>query len=617
MNGFLLQVTAGKESTLAKPVPEGIYSQPDTLKIFPGICLHTWGNDSGDIHFSLNKNKSILILSGYISEMHGLSNYSNQQDVCDKLRAHLDNNNICDDLTELLPSLYGSFAIAYVRFQENTIYTITDRISSRLLWEHSGDSGFYLSTHAVSIARSIPKPEYDPAGLGGYLLYSAPIDLSRGLFSEIYCQQEGVIFKRDLNGKCLQKIDWYQFKHRPDNKIDLRSWIEMTSNTFIRAAERVLKTSSKPLIFLSGGVDSRITSAAITAAGGKPVFCTLADSVNIETRVASAVGKLFGFPHEIVMRNEEWYLNQISNSMFQSHGVYTWTHSHFAQAYEKLEQSSGVDSALLGDYCEAFSKAFCSVDEAHHSVLWKEQEFYDLFDELPLPNYRPVNKKSTMGLLQRDFHGEIKQQMENLIKARYQKISNVSEDPTIVGDHFFRWQKASALATFQMFNDLRSAGPEKNLMFDNDLHQLLEIMPASVRFENNLGSKILRHLSPRASFIPNSNTLLPLLFPAFFHKIAQNTKPVLGKIKRKFVSNTYKTTGSWQHLPLLYSKNQNWKKSIEAHLFDSRNFLPPHLFSYPAIEKCWQNYCAGDLALHSDIEKLFGLSVLGSLIERS
>ena len=318
---------------------------------------------------------------------------------------------------------------------------------------------------------------------------------------------------------------------------------------------------------------------------------------------------------EVVLRDNEWYLRGISQAMFNSDSVYSWIHSHFREAYTTLQATHKVDAAILGDFCEAFSKLFVTVP-AQRKQCWKTDDFLAEFDNLPLPNYRPANRAATLALFKEDVRSTAIESMQKDIAKRYTDAATVATDPLIVGDYFFRWQRVSCLATFQMFNDVRGAGPERNLMFDKDLHQLLEIMPAKIRAQSNLGSRIVNKIRPKAAWIPNANTLLPLPFPQAAHALSKAMRPKLGKLRRLLFSDTYRTTASWPHLPMLYAGHPAWKKHIEERVFDKR-LLQGELFDHKAIEKCWCDFCSGDLSRHADIERLLGLAELSSVLQQT
>ncbi|MFT5700541.1 MAG: hypothetical protein ACI8ZB_003415 [Desulforhopalus sp.] len=614
MQGFLLHSSATPLSHCQPSLPHS-FSQltADQLELSPHISLSIWGNAAlkSDIYISLKKEQSLLIMNGYFTETEILPPSSSQQAACEELHRYIEKKCSMDEVQTLVDSINGSFSFLYVSINEMTTWTITDRLASRPLWVSRKDNELRISSHAVAVARHANLESYSPGSLASYLLYANQVTPTQSLFAGVECQKEGTIVKSSP-GQQSEEETWYNFEHVADEGHSVAFWAKCVSESLVNSASRLLKTTENPVLFLSGGVDSRLVGAALIAAGGSPLLCTLGDSYNLEVKIATAVAKAFECRHKIILRDDEWYLRVIENAMYSSNGMFSWNHSHFSEAYLRLQKEYGVDAAILGDLSEAFSKVFISLPEKR-TQLWTEEEFVSEFDTLPLANYRPENRLRSLSLLNNDFRVEAEKQLDENIRCRYRRVTGVSKDPQIVGDFFFRWQTTQCLPTFQMFNDVRSAGPERNLMFDNELHKLLETMPSNIRNSKNLGSKVVHKILPKAAWVPNANSLIPLHFPGQLHSLAEVIKPSLGKIRRKLFSNSYQTTASWPHLPLLYAGNDQWKKRIEERIFDS-SLLPKDVFEQQAIEACWKDFCGGDLTLHSDVERLLGLAELRRLL---
>lgn len=613
MKGYLLFITDSSDSFAVQDLEipgheDGrLVPQVHTDK----VSLFSWGSSLGDVNFSIRKNESLLILNGYITAAPKLANFSNQQKVCDLLREHLDANNPLQEFISITPQLHGSFSLVYVKLKENTAYAVTDRIASRAVWVKKNNGTLIVSSLATSIAKVTKASEYDLAGLGSYLLYSCPIEPTRSLYDGIRAQREGRI--RVLQPSTDEREHtWYQFRHEPNHSLSYKQWVNLAAQRLQEAASRILTISKNPMVFLSGGVDSRLTAAALCAVGGKPLCVTLGDSVNLEVKVARRVAAALGCPHEIIIRDPHWYLRGLSSAVFESNGCYLWTHSHFHEAYRKCQEKFRIDSALVGDFGEAFSKLLCSVDDARTSV-WSEDEFITSFDQLLLPAYRPVDRAKTLRLLHSDVSDFVQKELRMDIQQRYSDVSRVSSDPKIVADYFFRWQSASCCPTFQIFEDLRSAGPERNLMFDQGIHDLLEVLPSTLRNKANLGASLISKLHGRAGNVINANTRLPLSFPSSFHVLVGDLRYRIAKLRKAYIANTHRTYGSWSYLPRLYTDDPLWRRSIEDILYNHENF-PSDIFNPTAIETCWKNFCHGDLSLSKDIESLVGLGTLKQYI---
>ncbi len=565
-----------------------------------------WGPTPGDIFYSRNGDISCLILNGYIAVAEIISPFSSQQEVSDLLLKALDEDHSIDRCCHIAEQIYGSFSIIYVNFAEQKIICLTDRMSSRPVWCKEAQASFFVSSNPNAIASIGNIQDYDLGALGAILLYGGPVDPCKSIYKGIVAFEQGSVNIIE-NSKKQKKCRWYIYKHKPNATISYNEWVEIASKSLQNAARRILKTCSSPIIFFSGGIDSRLTASAFRSVGGDPLLVTLCDGENLELKVAKKAAMALDCRHHIIMRDKHWYLKNITKSVFDSGGSFLWTHGHFSNAYNKMLTDFTVDAALLGDFCEAFSKLFCVVPDVT-IPMWSLEEFLANFDKLHLPFYRPTHREITLNLINPEVRLELEKHLQNDIVSRFNQICNSSDDPRIVADFFFRWEYAATLATYSMFLNLRSAGPERSIMFDKEVHNLFEILPSSMRYGANLGACIIKKLWPAAAKVANANTLLPLCWPMVLHRTSKVFKPLLGKIRRFFFENSYKTTGSWQKKSILYVNDPEWKMFFEKMLLDDSNFNKD-IFDTKQIENHWINFCGGNSSLAGDLEKIihFGL----------
>jgi hypothetical protein len=369
----------------------------------------------------------------------------------------------------------------------------------------------------------------------------------------------------------------------------------------------VTRQNEKVVILFSGGVDSRLTAAAFKAAGANPLLLTLGDAKNLEARVAEQAAKAMGLDHVIILRDPEWYLRSLPKAIFETGGTFVWTHGHFSEAVSKIQQDHRADAFLLGDFCEAFSKLLCA-DELGRSSIWTPEEFVREFDRTRPPLYRPKARARTLGLLNARIRREVEESLAHDIERRFERLCDISTDPRILVDQFARSNSAATISTFYMFLDVRSRASERNLMFDADVHELLETLPARVRERANLGALLVKRLAPRAARVVNSNSLLPICWPLAAHRLTKRCKPILGKARRFVLGNSHRTTGAWPEKAALYVTNENWRRSFEA-IVEDGDLFPDDIFDLAQVRECWRALVNGQKDRAADIEKLvqFGL----------
>jgi len=576
-----------------------------------GGQIALWGGAVGDVHFIQDTDNSSLTLVGSVDEIEGWVGAGTHREICSYLIKEIGN---CESLAEigaLALRFKGSFALFHRNARNGSTVCISDRLASRPLWTGRTNGGWIISSHVMAAALSAGITQFSPAGLGAFLLYAGPIDPTRSLFEGLTAVPAGSVVRLLPSGQtdCLR---WYQFRHQPDVEMSYSEWVDLISDRLVRAAQRNMRHCHQPAVFFSGGTDSRLMAAAMKAAGSSPVLLTLSDGPNIETRVAIKAARALGLEHRVITRDPHWYLRSLRRAVYETGGIYLWTHGHFAAAAREAATRFGVDAFVLGDFCEAFSKLFCATDRRTGS-LWSVAEFLEAHDSIRLPLYRPQSREQTLTVLNQRIRRDVDQMLREQIVRRYEHLRTLAEDPKIVGDLAFRWESVGLLPTFFMFQDLRSAATERNIMFDPDVQSLLERLPSTMRDGRNLGAQVIKRLCPRAAWVVNSNSLVPMFWPPVLHKTAKQVKPWLGKARRAIQGRTHRTTGSWQERAPLYCADPQWRALVES-VLERLDRFDGDLFDRDRVRGVCQSLLEGDLSTAGMFEKLVQLEMLGELL---
>lgn len=566
-------------------------------------------NIDGDFSFGEVSPDSFLLMEGYLS---GLGSGPEVPFLDAKACQDGEGSKFLQKIKEKdFENFSGSFSFIKIDFKLKELTLITDRLSSRPIWFMFNNDSVFISNNPNLIVFYLNKIEYRLGGLASFLLYGSPSEPAKSVYMNIQGVPPGTIIKIKSQ-KLVSCSEWYRFVHKPDESLNEDDWAEFGVQEIIKAAERILKTTKKPIIFLSGGVDSRLAATGIKAGGGCPFFLTLCDQENYETWVARKVAESLGCFQRMVHRDPYWYLRSLPMSVVNSGGAFEWTHGHFLQAYREIKEFYPTDGALLGDFFEAFSKLCCDLGKKRKKI-WAPHEFLHEYNSLLLPGYRPLNGEATLGLLKTNTRKIMIEELNEDIKRRYQRLSSASDDPKIIADLFFRWHSAATIATFLMILDLRSGGKERSLMFEKNLHELLQVLPSKIRGRGDFGAELIKRIWPRAADIPNSNTHLSLNWPRFAHNTALKIKPVLGRVKRKILTDTYRTTGSWPKKSVLYLNDERWRTCFGKILCDA-SLYDETIFDFENIKKCWEMFLGGDIRLYKDIEKLVQIGLFIHII---
>jgi len=613
MNGFICY-TRGRDGQNTNPERIAPIAEDSAyeLKLFgTGECLLTWGHACGDIWFAEQADRAFLVLSGYIVEVESGPEFKSQEEAARYLLSQFMASKADSELEYLLNRVYGSFGIVFRDQVQDITICVTDRVSSRPLWRSWQQTGWVISSHVTTISLSVPSPSFDNSGLGAFLLYGGPIEPTRSIYKGIYGTPSGSIVRHDSKGE-HDVFCWYRFRHCEDTDLSVSEWSRLVADRLVHAADRVARHSRRPAVFFSGGTDSRLAASAFKSSGINPILVTLCDGKNLEVQISQMASKALGLDQTMVIRDRHWYLRGLPNAIYETGGNYVWTHGHFSSAAVKVQKDHGADVFLLGDLCEAFSKLFCSLERPVID-FWNADVFAEEFDRIRLHLYRPNDREKTLLLFNARARNEIKDLLRSEIEQRFEGIRSLAHDPLIVGDLCFRWESVNSLPTFFMFLNLRSVAAERNLMFDRDVHQLLENLPSDMRDGNNLGARVINHLQPKAAWVINSNSLLPMIWPQDVHKMSKRIKPILGSMRRFLIGNTYRTTGSWPEHSKLYASDPQWRQYFER-IFAEEDLFDPQIFDIDAIRGCWKSLTTGNASRANDIEKLVQLALSTKLL---
>ncbi|MHC1766894.1 MAG: hypothetical protein AB9869_21765 [Verrucomicrobiia bacterium] len=603
MTGFLyLKAPAGFDlPSPAQFAPRGTTLAWNLKRQEASEALWTWGGAAGDIRVGGGGEGRFVTLSGYITGLKEGPSFRSQAEVADFLLKAFERDADPRAICALAERAHGSFSVLFRSQQLGRLICLSDRVASRPLWLYKRDGVTAVSTHPSSIAAALGLTTFDTGAMASLLLYGGPMDPRKSLFKGISGLAAGSLLELDDHGGARERR-WYTFRHNPDSHLSRTEWTRVAADRLVAAAERILKLGESPVIFFSGGTDSRLAAAAMKAAGGRPLLLTLGDSVNTEAKVARQAARALGLPHEILLRDRYHYLRGLRRAVFESAGNYVWTHGHFSQAAEQIGSRQPGAAFMLGDFCEAFSKLCCSVPAVAGSALTQER-FLAEFDRLPLPLYQPRNRDASLSLLARDARDEAVVNLRESLATRYTELRPGTADPAVFADQFLRWEQTGTIATFFMFLNLRSAGADRNLMFDRDVQGLLEVLPAAMRNSANLGARLIAKLWPRAAWVPNSNSLLPMCFPPAAHQFTKTCKPLLGKVRRWWMGNPYTTTASWPQHHVLYLNDPKWRRFIEG-VIDEAESLDQAVFDPGAIRQAWQELGQGKQERALDIQKV-------------
>ena len=578
------------------------------------ILLWSWSAPPvPDIEFLFNeKDNTSLLIHGVITGIASQENPAKNVDL--KANLILD---LCRQQGESsLRHINGSFSLAIINVKENLISLITDRFASRPVWTTHDNGAWIVGNYPAAMATMYcGNLKLNGLGLWSLLANSRHIDRD-GLYYGFKNLHGGEIATIYLN-KDIKIRKWFDFKFKPDRNINIRDWGDSIANALRNSAQNILHNSDNIHLFLSGGLDSRIAAGSFYPHEINTI--TLTTHPNMNSRLASATASLLKFDHQTLIRDSYWYLNSFNAASLVAGGNYNILHAHFVQPIQAIAKKFDRTTFMVGDLLENFNKHYFRLP--HEEILsLTPHQIPDVIHQLfPYSHKRP---NSLMSLFNNDHVDSIYQNWrENLISFT-EKIWNPSDDIRDRMDIMFRWYNSSLCPTYLMLESIHPFSEERNLMFDNQMADMLFNTPAEIRGAGLLHNSVMSHLNKFLLFIPDSNFWLPPIAPEFLRQSTKRIRPILGNLRRKLLSTkmkgrpAVKTEGSWHILHEWFRKDDKYKNFVQNCLFSEEAF-PPDIFNRKNIEMSWNEFLNGDLSYANEIYMLLSFGLLHRQIPTS
>jgi len=469
------------------------------------------------------------------------------------------------DITEWGNFLTGNFLLAVVDAQSFKCHIITDLGNSFHLFYGFSRTGseIVFSTHIDRLAFEL--------GLSDNIDHVSIVDyLTQQSISYPYTFYEGL--KEIQYASCLScsfrerepSISVHQY-WRPtclphelsDNIRDL----SMELRVGIRKAfEEIVADKDNVAAFISGGTDSRVIAGLLAELGIDGLAITVADTFNLETKIAAEVAAANGLRHQVLLRDVEYYPRLIDDSLALEGPHFAFTGNVFLGFREQI-LSRGFD-ALIGGY---MSDTLLKLHEAnqvgrylfgrHLGGLWK-------LDRTELKYLRGGSE-----YLKRFSH-IFKKELLDRVRERREKLLESWNDLRTDGSAWewsYMWpftrNKMNSHLTTNIFNYQAF-----EIFTDRSVIEVARIASQKIKINGRLFNKATWPWVKRARHIPISNNMVPprpgwrgefLVALSHFlprHWTLRNTYPTL------ITDNVVATDRSWPDLYKLWEHSRILKE---------------------------------------------------------
>jgi hypothetical protein len=582
-----------------------VYGEKQEMKI---ICWAWKKGGFPDVYVKKTGTGNVLILCGVITDLGHFGSLPPDQDqttmkILEFWSKHGE---------RIIDQLNGSFSCLFYDKRGNKVSLFTDRFASRSVWMTREDGAWIIGNFPSAVV-AVKKytPKIDPVGLWS-LLHTGRHIGAHGLYSDVCSLLSGQKAVLSPNSEVVIN-QWKERKYQPEKGLSPKEWGYRLAEALTLSANRYRNVSRSPYLFLSGGLDSRIVAAAFK----KPLkTLTLCTEPNIESRIASLVSRVIGLENQTIIRSPYWYLENMPASALISSGNFLNHHTHFITPVQRFcDEDSGAEF-MLGDLLENLNKHYFS-KSSHNHLTYSPENIEDfLYRNVPYT----MKDRNRSGI---HFNRELKKSIENrytvALKEFAKSLMRVSSDPADCFDTFLRWADISITPTYNMITCMWPLTRERNLYLDNELNELSLKIPAELRGAGVLHKWILYHLNKRLIVVPDANTFLLPLTQLKFNEIAKKIRPLFGNMRRSIIrarkgnEPVLKTSGSWLLIHEMYRRDKQYRGHIEELLSD-KSIFQSDIFDLEQMKKTWEEYLAGNIKLHFEIEALISFGNLQRMI---
>ena len=272
---------------------------------------------------------------------------------CRKLPARAIAESYLSQGIEAASFLMGSFSCCILDEKINCAYVITDRRGSRPLFSRNTNDMFIAAPEIKQVIKSFGRssPELDPAGICGMVL-SGQYHGANTLFNEVKRVNQGTVIEINENGvkeKRHWRVSFPEIKRLDEEEVLFDELDEL----YTQAISRVVSCVDKPILLLSGGLDSRILLSYLTRMLNQDVPLITYEYQRIEgedAKVAVELAEQIGLP----IRNFSFDLHDFSDVAEQAVklsdcSVEAIEAPHVVTMWQDL--GTNIQSVFKGDEC--------------------------------------------------------------------------------------------------------------------------------------------------------------------------------------------------------------------------------------------------------------------------
>ncbi|WP_122088243.1 asparagine synthase-related protein [Halalkalicoccus subterraneus] len=484
--------------------------------------------------------------------------------------------------------LNGTFAGVVYDREDRSVSLFTDRLGSRPIYYSRSDDGVVFSTNVQSLpTHPAVETGFDVEYLAEYFTLQRTFGVKTPL-SGVERLQPGSVTTVSLRTASME-TDRYWHPHRDPVDESPAYFSRRLAETLVRAVEERTDPETEYGLLLSGGSDSRLTLAALRAAGRDVRCYHLADWVNPEARIAKRVAEAADAPITLLKRGHDYQAGALEKTPQVGNFVGYFNQIHASGFEETLRED--VEYLFTGHYGDMLFKG--------NHVPTPTVDLGAL-GSFSLPVERDIRSVGAFvdGRISEPpsyISGALSRSMREIYAA------NVSDEGDRFVDHgaeygsvreatiCSRCPLTNGTSQFFYYGTLQTM-PTGTPFLDNRLVDLFLSTPVSTLLRGDLINRAVEHLDPELAAIPHGSTNVALSAPSALQEVGR----VATAFKRRHLSapleEPHWTAGPWTNHGELIRTQNFVRETIDEHeeLIRSLPFL-----SWAGVNECYRDHLAG------------------------
>lgn len=381
--------------------------------------------------------------------------------------------------------LKGSFVCIVLNSERQEALVINDRLGSRPQFVAEDDSGGLLVGPEVGLLASWPAVDttINPLGVGEFMTRGAYYS-DHTIFKGIRKLPQASILRIRKDG--YEELRYWKLTYRMrDTKCSEADLIEECDALIRQATRRLLQSFAKPVIFLSGGVDSRLVLGSLRAEGAdsiKAITWGLDRDREDDIQTATALAKRHGISQSFFPIGVDGLPEHAEDAVRQVDGRVDVLDAA-GLIHVNRDIGGRFDCYFNGDECFGWRGAARSTAQALDIVgWWNLDEVSRLADWI-----RPAKR--------REIHSGISELFEKI-------VSETGESsPTDLKDQLYYQERLGNLINGQVAGKLAFLEAARPLI-DEDVVEFVRTLPPFYRNRKYLLRETLARKHPSLGDIP-------------------------------------------------------------------------------------------------------------------